>query len=372
MSKILLFADIHLHPHKRSTDRLQDCLNVLNWIFQTAVDKKIKNVVFLGDLLHDRQKIDVLTYQRTFEIFEKYLGFEPKFYFHALLGNHDLWHWQKGDISSVNPFRALPGITVVDKPTTKILHDGNSFFPISFLPYTTNPVADLKEVEESWEARTKQKWDKNHRILCGHVAIDGAVWNVLHETYAEVTVEHDGDMVKVGSDIFKNWTKVFLGHYHAAQKLCHNVEYIGSPLQLSFGEAFQDKKILIYDWETREQEYVLNDFSPQHLIIPEVDVEKYDLKGNFVRIMTEDLSSDRVIETRKLLVEQGVATLEIKQSPKQETHVVKDATAILERGDEMLQKYIQQIDIGKLNKDKLFAIGKKVCETRKEDLDDNN
>jgi DNA repair exonuclease SbcCD nuclease subunit len=107
--KILIFSDLHIHPHKRSTDRLDDCIKVLDWIFDTAAARQIKNIVFLGDLFHDRQKIDVLTYQKTFEVFEKHL-LNKEINLILLLGNHDIWHYQKLDVSSVNPLRSLPGI----------------------------------------------------------------------------------------------------------------------------------------------------------------------------------------------------------------------------------------------------------------------
>ena len=58
--KILVFTDLHIHPHKKSSERLEDCLNALTWAFKTAKKRKISNMVFLGDLFHDRQKIDVL------------------------------------------------------------------------------------------------------------------------------------------------------------------------------------------------------------------------------------------------------------------------------------------------------------------------
>ena len=96
--KFLIFSDVHLHPHKRSTERLNDCLNALNWAFQSAADLNIEYVLFAGDLFHDRQKIDVLTYQKTFEIFDKWVRKFKGIY--LLLGNHDMWHTTKWDIRS--------------------------------------------------------------------------------------------------------------------------------------------------------------------------------------------------------------------------------------------------------------------------------
>jgi DNA repair exonuclease SbcCD nuclease subunit len=356
MSKVLIFSDIHLHPHKRSSERLQHCLDALDWAFNTAVEHRIKNILFLGDLFHDRQKIDVLTYQRTFEVFEKYLirPTGPLFNIHLLLGNHDLWHFTKWDVSSVNPLRSIPGVKIIDKPSTLEI-DGHN---VSFLPYTHDPVADLAKIEN----------DSENRILCGHIAIDGALWNVMHRTRAEVSIEHDGDMVKVDTSIFKGWDRVFLGHYHAEQKLDFNVEYVGSPLQLSFGEAFQHKHVIVFDLTTNDAEYIRNKFSPQHFIIPEKDLDKYKLDGNFIRVLVDDISSSDLVEMRNDLTHKHkVSTLEIKQTEKEESEtLVEDAKAILLKEEEMLDRFVEEVDkksgLGDLDKKHLLEVGKNVIE----------
>jgi len=355
--KAIIFSDIHINSHKKSVDRLEDCIKVLDWVFKTAVKNNINNIIFLGDLFHDRQKIDVLTYQKTFEVFEKYL-YENDINLYLLLGNHDLWHYEKCDISSVNPLRNLPGVQVIDKPCVKKISEEYLF---GFLPFTHNPINDLKRIEEEWEKECSNHNIDPIKILGGHIAVDGALWNVKYGTFAEVAIEHDGDMVKIDSDVFSNWQKVFLGHYHAEQKLSNKIEYVGSPLQLSFGEAFQKKHIIIYDFSKNKCNYVENEFSPKHYIISEKDLEKYDLKNNFIRLEVEDVSSIMISEVRKDLIEnKNVASMEIKQiSKKEEEHVVTDVKSILNKEEEMLEKYVEQVKID-LDKKRLLEIGKSI------------
>ena len=356
--EILVFSDLHIHPHKRSAERLEDCLRVLDWSFQTALDRGIKNIVFLGDLFHDRQKIDVLTYQKTFEIFEKYLC-SLEFNVILLLGNHDLWHYEKLDVSSVNPLRNLPGVRVVNKPCVTKITDGAEQFFLGLLPYTHNPIEDLKVIEKEWEQNVPKEQKK---VLGGHISVDGAVWNVKYNTMSEVTIEHDGDMIKVGPDIFKKWDKVFLGHYHAEQKLNDKVEYVGSPLQLSFGEAFQKKHVIIFETDTGKLEYIENNFSPKHYILNQEQLDDYDLEGQFVRLEVEDISSREMSDIRQRLVESSkVSSLEIKQTQKKEDHVVKDAKAILYKEEEMLEKYVDQANVDNLDKSTLIKIGTAIC-----------
>ncbi len=356
MSKILIFSDAHIHPHKKSSERLQDCIDALEWVFKTAKDRNIDNIIFVGDLFHHRQQIIVPAYQKTFETFSKYIGNGTEIY--LLLGNHDLWHANKWDVSSVFPLQSIEGVSVISKPCT--LNIGGTH--MSVLPYTHDPVEDLKTVGENKDG-----------ILFGHVAIDGALWNVMARTRSEVSIEHDGDMTKVNSSIFKDWKHTFLGHYHAEQKLAteeidgYNVEYVGSPLQLSFGEAFQHKHIIEFDPETGSKEYIRNTFSPQHLIIPEKDLGKYDLKRNFIKVEVDDIAASDIIEMRQdLISNHRVGSLEIKQKEKKiNESLVEDAKAILFKESEMLEHYVEQEEanenIKSLDKKKLINIGKGIC-----------
>lgn len=355
MSKVLVFSDLHIHAHKNSEDRLQDCLNVLDWVFQTALSRNIKTLLFCGDLFHDRQKIDVLAYQKTFEIFEKYLAnsVNPPLNVYLLLGNHDLWYLEKCDVSSVFPLRNIPGVTVIDRPSTLEI-EGKE---ISFLPYTHNPIADLSTIQN------KDKF----KILCGHIAIDGAVMNKIYGIHSETSIEHDGDMIKVDANIFHDWHQVFLGHYHCEQQLSKNAEYVGSPLQLSFGEAFQHKHIIVYDLETHEKEYVRNKFSPQHFIIPKKDISKYDLNGNFIEIVLEDDADSEITDIRSSILHNNhPASLRFKtEKKKDDDKIIKEATAVLNKQGEMLETWIDvQEKSGnlKLEKDKLLMIGKIICD----------
>lgn len=356
MSKILISSDLHVHPHKKSADRLKDCLNALEWIFQTADKEKINTLVFAGDLFHDRQKIDVLTYQRIFELFRKYMDNKTVY---LLLGNHDMWHYSKWDISSVYPLSSIDGVKVVAEPTTLDILDHQ----ISFLPYTHDPDKDLKSIKN----------DSKYKVLFGHVAIDGAVWNVTYGTTADVSIEHDGDMKKVSADIFEDWNQVFLGHYHAKQELKTEsidgfcVEYIGSPLQLDFGEAFQNKEIIIYDLESHDKKYVRNKFSPQHYVISPKEIEKYNLENNFVQILVDDIASSDLVDMKNdILKDNKVGSLEIKQVIKKkqdDQKIIEDAKAILHKEDEMLESYIKSLskeELGDLDPKILIEKGREI------------
>lgn len=339
MSEILLFADSHICTHKRSFERLQDCLKALEWVFETAKYRGIKDIVFAGDLLQDRQKIDIHTYCLTFDILSKYCDGSINLW--LLLGNHDLWFQDKWDINSVLPFSALPKVTIIDK-ACEIEIAGHV---IDFIPFVRNPIEHLKTLEKN-----------QNKLLVGHLAVHGAELHGLFSSLADVILEHDGDMVKVGPELFTHWEQVFLGHYHGEQRL-GNVEYIGSPLQLTFSEAFQEKHIIIYDLDSGKKEYIVNNFSPKHLIADDDNIANFDIEKNFIRLNTAANTTD-LIDIRKSIQNKKPGTLEIRPKMKvDQKQVVQNAKAILNKEDEMIEAFAKESDTGDLDKTKLIEIG---------------
>jgi DNA repair exonuclease SbcCD nuclease subunit len=346
MGEVLLFSDLHCHCHKRTKERLEDCLKALDWVFEVAESRNITNILFGGDLYHDREKIEVYTYQRTFETLERRLK-TNKFNLYLLLGNHDLWYNDKTTISSVVPLSSLPGVKIISEPE-RLEIEGHTW---DFIPFTLNPIETLEKL--------KQKPGKPEFAL-GHISIDGAILHGSHQS--DVSIEHEGDMVSVSANLFDNYKHTFLGHFHAEQRVNSKVEYIGSPLQLSFGDAFQQKHIIAFDGNNRV--YIENNFSPKHLVIKPEERDKYDLKNNFVRIKVDNIGSTDLVSMRKELLESGnLGSLEIKQTKsKIDEHVIQNAKAILNQGKEMLEKYVDEVGCNNLEKEKLVTIGNKICE----------
>lgn len=346
--EVLIFSDIHIFPHKRKNERLEDCLKALDWVFDVAEERGITHILFGGDLFHDRQKIEIFTYQRTFEVLEKRLR-SNKFQLYFLLGNHDLWYNDKTSVSSVIPLSALPGVKIISQAERLNILGCNW----DFMPFTHNPIDTLSELK---------KMSGKEEYLLGHIAIDGAI---LHGSiYSDVTIEHDGDMTSVGVSLFEHYKHTFLGHYHAEQRVNSKVEYIGSPLELSFGEAFQKKHIIAFNGKTGEKTYILNKFSPRHLIININDKDKYELEGNFVRLNIDDLGATDLISMRKeMLDSNNLGSFEIKQKKKViDEHVILDAKSILNQGKKMLSKYVDEVGCNDLDRDKLLSIGDQICQ----------
>jgi DNA repair exonuclease SbcCD nuclease subunit len=352
LSKILITGDSHIHNHKNSEDRLKDCVKALDWVFETAYNQKISNILFLGDLFHSRQKINVNAYQWTFETFLKWMkmsDWNPTVY--LFVGNHDMAHKFDPDVCSVKPLMAIDGVKIIDTPQT--LQIDKHY--VSFMPYTEDPISVIETFK-----------DAPKELLLGHIALDGAILNSVHHTQSEVVIEHDGDMKIIDANVLKEWKQVFLGHYHGGQKVGNNIEYVGSPLELSFGEAFQEKHLIIYDLDTKEEEYVINDFSPKHLIITQNNVDKYDLTNNFIRIVVDNISSSDLVDFKNDLLSKDIGSLDIRQKPKinEDSQAVDAALSVILHNDLIVEKYVECMDdleeLKGLDKKILLEVGNKI------------
>ena len=319
-------------------------------MFETAVKHNIKDILFLGDLFQDREDIQIISYHLTYEVLSHYLNkYDINLY--MLIGNHDMWFNNKTDISSIIPLGSLKNIRIIKEPETINI----SGFNFDFLPYTLNPLIGLGRLAKS---------DSN--VLCGHLSLDGAQLNTFYHTHADISVEHEGDMVKVDADKFGKYKKVFLGHYHGEQRV-KNVEYIGSPLQLNFAEAFQQKHIIIFDSDTFEQEYIINDFSPKHLIIKEKDISKYDLNNTFLKLEPSDINTTNLSDLKSKLSEQyNILTFDFSAPKYEEDEIiiekVENIQNILVKDREILiEEYVKATGTT-LPYDELITIGKKIIQ----------
>ena len=263
-----------------------------------------------------------------------------------------MYHKRRWDVNSVGPLTAIDGFHVVDSPR-RLRLGGRK---IDWLPHTENTPETLEEFKKEHGAGD---------LLLGHVAVHGALLNLCYGTRADVIVEYDSGMVAVGPEVFKDWPMTLLGHYHGAQKLAHNVEYVGSPLQLNFGEAFQQKHCVVLDLDTMAKEYVVNDFSPKHLIVTAKDVEdeNYDLNGHFVRLAVDDMRCGEVLEVKRHIASKyrtlsfDTKTKERKKSDDAST-VIQVAKGILTDVEKMLRTYVREKGVPPgMDGDRLIARG---------------
>ncbi len=348
-NSIAIFSDIHIHPHGLSIEKLEDCLKCFEWIYEESIKRKIPYMIFAGDLFHDRHRINIFAYNKTYDILKKYAKQIKSYY---LVGNHDMFYKSSRNVNSLKPFSEL--INVISNPQTVNFNSTS----IDFLPYTElDPSEEIKKIKKN-----------KSPILIGHIAVSGAILNSIWGTrYKEDDLMEN--IPEISLKPLSGYQRVFLGHFHAKQQVTENIEYIGSPLQLSFGEAMEKKGFIILNLDNFKTEFVENHFTSKYYILPyNSDFSEFDLENSYLKIVTPKSSNIDQLEIKeKIKTSFNPKTIEIamSSSKSEEIKLSEEISGIEEftnNTQEIIKNFINSIDT-ELDKEKLIQIGIKIAQT---------
>ena len=356
MSKVLITGDLHLHAHRNDQRRADDGLLCLEWIYKTAKDNGIKTVIFVGDFFHNRFLINTYTASRAFEFLysqsildsAEELSGDVDVNTIFVLGNHDLFFedsWKYHSLKAVNKWA-----TVIDKPTQMFVENVCA----DFLPYTPTPTKWIHQ----------PPFDKPSRVLFSHLSILDAILNTKYNILSVEDDTREKEVIK--AEILHKWEKVWLGHYHCGQKVSERVEYIGSPMQLTFGEAGDTKHVALFDLQTLETQYIPNPISPQFYIVKnEKSLDNLQLKDAYVQL---NFAIDKKFELRKKLNKLGVREVEFganslsSRTNNETSKTLDNISSLFLDKDKLIDSYMEALQHlpSHLDRDLLKKIGKEI------------
>jgi calcineurin-like phosphoesterase family protein len=282
MSKIFLVGDTHIGlGYPNNADKW---FKVHREYFSDFLIPLLKSrvepgdiIVHLGDLFDNRNVIPINLMNYTLDIVEEISKIAP---FHIIIGNHDLYSKSTGEINSVRPFKHIDNIFIYDKPT-KIEFEG---IGILMVPYIDNRKEQISIINNN----------KDCKYLFCHSDLNGAK---LHMTSAG---HRNAD--KIDIEDFKDFRKVYSGHYHIVQR-DQNFTFVGSIFQMDRNDYKDQKGIFIIDVENEEEEFVENKVSPvfrKYNVISETDVDGLDALRNSKDYIDLSISNNLLISNRKL------------------------------------------------------------------------
>ena len=282
MSKIFLIGDTHIGlGYPNNADKW---FKVHREYFSDFLMPLLKSrvepgdiIVHLGDLFDNRNVIPINLMNYTLDIVEEISKIAP---FHIIIGNHDLYSKSTGEINSVRPFKHIDNIFIYDRPT-KIEFEGVG---ILMVPYIDNRKEQISIINNN----------KDCKYLFCHSDLNGAK---LHMTSAG---HRNAD--KIDIEDFKDFRKVYSGHYHIVQR-DQNFTFVGSIFQMDRNDYKDQKGIFIIDVENEEEEFVENKVSPvfrKYNVISETDVDGLDALRNSKDYIDLSISNNLLISNRKL------------------------------------------------------------------------
>ena len=219
--KVAAFTDLHLGLKGNSPVHNKDCEDFIDWFIENAQREGCDTCIFLGDYHHNRNTINLTTLDVSIRCLEK-LGaaFEQFFWFP---GNHDLFYKDKRDVHSSSFGKHIPGVTIVNKVTTK----GD----VTLVPWLVN---------EEWKGISKIK----SKYMFGHFELPLFFMNAMVQM---------PDHSELQSSHFTHQDYVFSGHFHKRQNQ-GKVWYIGNAFPHNYADVWDDERgMMILEWGSKPE-----------------------------------------------------------------------------------------------------------------------
>lgn len=259
---VALLADIHFGYG--SIDFLKSQLRFFREIFIPYCKKYgIKKIIQFGDLFENRRNLDILVKNMVYDLFKNDL---KDFEIYIYLGNHDVYYKNSNEIHSLKFLSGFQNVTIIET-IQDINFYGKKFL---FVPW----LYDLNHLKTYVNENDISDID----VCFGHFDIVGFKMSKKTVSKGGLTKEY----------LFKNFKKVFSGHYHSrsTEKMDdREITYMGMPYQLNRGDEGEERGFCILDCETLKYEFVENDVSIKFVSLkyPE-PIDGSQITGNIVDV----------------------------------------------------------------------------------------
>lgn len=268
MIKSIISADLHLRmwrDKERTNDniprKLHDTFSVFTDMCEYAITNGIKYVIIAGDI----NDLKGVVHAKAFTLFSEILDKYKELQFILLHGNHDACF--SGTVDSSIELLKRPNVKVILEPTVL-----DEFPNAVFIPHSSN----LKE--------HINKYKSNYDVLISHFAL------------SEAQVSHNLTInTNMSISMLSGYKYVILGDYHKPQELEYDdltVIYTGSPIPLTFNEKNQDKRFIVFDFDTYEIESIP---TKGYRKILEFVIDKEDNKDSIIEQARKEIENGNIV-----------------------------------------------------------------------------
>ena len=277
--KIALITDTHYGARKGSKvfhDYFQKFYDDI--FFPIIKERKIKNVIHLGDSFDNRKNIDFWALNWAKEhVYDKFKKLKVKV--HTIVGNHDVYYKNTNEVNAVDSLLASYNNIIRYTGATEIDIEG---FKTLLLPWICQDNYDesIKAIKN-----TKCKSAFGHLELNGFQLFPGMV-----QTNAHMNMD-------VGA--FEKLDVVFSGHYHTRSNV-DNIYYLGNPYEMFWNDVEDARGFTIFDTETLEHFHVNNPYRLFYKVF--YDDHNYklfntkELKNKIVKLIVKKKTDQKLFE----------------------------------------------------------------------------
>ena len=286
-----------------------------NVFFPTLEQYGITTVIHMGDAFDSRKSIDYQSLE-----WSKRVVFDPlsKYDVHMIVGNHDSYYKNTNNTNS-------PELLLNDYPNIKT-YSSPTEIKVDKLNILLLPWICMDNQEQSLKMIQKTK----AKVAMGHLELQGFRVN------RSLVMEHG-----LEANIFKNFKKVFSGHYHTRSDN-GTVFYTGNPYEIYWTDVNDTRGFTIFDTETLEHIPINNPYKMFHNIYYEdtnyqtFDTREYENKivKVIVRKKTDTKKFEKFIDklyTANIAELKVVENFDLQESEEFEAFESEDTFSILHR-----------------------------------------
>lgn len=272
MSKDLFVGDLHVQ-----INNLEDSKKLFKFIKETFIENGCQRLILLGDVFHTHAVIRQ-------EVGYAVLNFLKEFYYEVVMTNKTRIIIIAGNHDGISPKNteqnALSLIlqeysTIVSGDEYLVMPDG-----YVFMPFMADQEKFLINAKNAFNTASKFT---NIPVLICHQTFDGAA-------YENGMLCPDG----IDSNLLP-YTVIISGHIHKKQIVNDKVIYLGTPRQITAGEANEEKFIYIV---TRKEDETIsfNPISTNHIVkcyyvldvdefnLDKIQLDQYDFEKDDIRL----------------------------------------------------------------------------------------
>lgn len=285
--RVAIISDLHfgITSNNKIVEK-KTCQWLKKSFFPFIKKNNINNIIFAGDLFHNRKAINT---ESGLNVVKYFIDLLPSnIYTYIIPGNHDAFY--NDNVSVNSPYLLMhdkKNIIVVDE----IMTIGN--LHMTLFPWGTKPGGDYI----------------NGCYAVGHFDIIGALMN------NNITCQKG-----LKTSDFSGYEHVFSGHYHMPSVI-ENIEYVGNPIEQNWSEINFDHQFIVLNVGSGKREYIKT--SEAYKIFYKVlfesntpDIE-FNAKDTVVKIVAgESVDYGSLIQYRDKLIDEGAIDVKIIESSK--------------------------------------------------------
>lgn len=232
--KTLVTTDWHLGLKNNSKSRLAIVVKVVKQLIAHIKTNDVRTLIFAGDLFHCRTSIDVNVINVAYKLL---LALSKYCKLYMICGNHDSYLKNTIDINSLNMFKSMDNVVIVDEPM-QVSINGNCTLLVPWL-------GDLSKYDNETFDMMFGHFDVSHDYIVksyveehSSAKLSESLSDALSASVgcANSTV---GDLAGSFVDKVKKNGTVFSGHIHGRKEFMskgRKFVLIGDPYQQNMGE----------------------------------------------------------------------------------------------------------------------------------------